>query len=423
MDPIKGFKFTKLYQANCKIIKTKIMRLAIVTAYPPSKVTLNEYAYHLVKYFRQNESVTEIVLLTDKTSGEKDISFIENGCKISVKECWGFNDYLNIINVTKALSNTEPDAVLFNLQFMKFGDKKIPAALGLLLPLVCKLKHIPNIVLLHNILEVVDLESAGFTSNKLVQKAYEFIGTTLTRFILQSDTVVVTMQKYVDILEKKYNAKNVSLIPHGTFEVSKETPNFSVTNSPLQIMTFGKFGTYKKVEDLIEAVVKVRKSTGLDLEVVIAGTDNPNVKGYLAKVQEDYKEVPQLRFTGYVEEEDVSTLFKESALVVFPYTSTTGSSGVLHQAGSYGKAVVMPDLGDLALLVKDEGYQGEFFDPNSIDSLALAIESLVTNDLHRLNIAKANYKAATAYPMEKITSMYLTKFNQIRKTSQKAMVS
>jgi len=288
---------------------------------------------------------------------------------------------------------------------------------------VCKLKHIPNIVLLHNILEVVDLESAGFTSNKLVQKAYEFIGTTLTRFILQSDTVVVTMQKYVDILEKKYNAKNVSLIPHGTFEVSKEIPNFSVTNSPLQIMTFGKFGTYKKVEDLIEAVVKVRKSTGLDLEVVIAGTDNPNVKGYLAKVQEDYKEVPQLRFTGYVEEEDVSTLFKESALVVFPYTSTTGSSGVLHQAGSYGKAVVMPDLGDLALLVKDEGYQGEFFDPNSIDSLALAIESLVTNDLHRLNIAKANYKAATAYPMEKITSMYLTKFNQIRKTSQKAMVS
>ena len=31
------------------------MKLAIVTAYPPSKVTLNEYAYHLVKSFRQSE--------------------------------------------------------------------------------------------------------------------------------------------------------------------------------------------------------------------------------------------------------------------------------------------------------------------------------------------------------------------------------
>jgi glycosyltransferase involved in cell wall biosynthesis len=401
------------------------MRLAILTAYPPSKVTLNEYAYHLVKHFRQKEGVTEIILLTDKTEGEKDISFTEEGCKIKVKECWEFNGYLNLINVTKAINNTQPDAVLFNLQFMKFGDKKIPAALGLLLPIVCKLKRIPNIVLLHNILEVVDLDSAGFTSNKLLQKTYEFIGTTLTKLMLQSDRVVVTMQKYVDILEKKYSAKNVSLIPHGTFEVSKEKPDFSITNKPLQIMTFGKFGTYKKVEHLIEAVEKVRRTTGLDLEVVIAGTDNPNVTGYLAKVQEDYKHVTQLRFTGYVEEEDVSGLFKESAVVVFPYTSTTGSSGVLHQAGSYGKAVVMPDLGDLALLVKDEGYQGEFFEPNSIESLALAIETLVTNDTHRLNIAKANYKAATAYPMETITNMYLNKFNQIRNKNapQKTIVS
>jgi glycosyltransferase involved in cell wall biosynthesis len=397
----------------CNIIKTKIMRLAIVTAYPPSKVTLNEYAYHLVKHFRQKKRITEIVLLTDKTEGKKDIIFSEEGCRITIKECWEFNGYFNIINVTKAINNTQPDAVLFNLQFMKFGDKKIAAALGLLLPIVCKFKRIPNIVLLHNILEEVDLGSAGFTSNRLLQRVYEFIGTTLTKLILQADTVVVTMQKYVDILEEKYNAKNVSLIPHGTFEVSKEKPDFSITNRPLQIMTFGKFGTYKKVEHLIEAVEKVRKTTGLDLEVVIAGTDNPNVTGYLAKVQEAYKHVPKLRFTGYVEEQDVSTLFKESAVVVFPYTSTTGSSGVLHQAGSYGKAVVMPDLGDLALLVKEEGYQGEFFEPNSIESLAFAIEFLVTNNAHRLNIAKANYKAATAYPMEKITNMYLNKFNQI----------
>lgn len=400
------------------------MKLAIVTAYPPSKVTLNEYAYHLVKHFRQKESVTEIILLTDKTKGEKDISFIEDGCKITVKECWEFNGYLNIINITKAIEYALPDAVLFNLQFMKFGDKKIPAALGLLLPIVCKLKRIPNIVLLHNILEEVDLKLAGFTSNKLLQKVYEFIGTTLTRLILQTDSVVVTMQKYVDVLEKKYNAKNVSFIPHGSFEVSKEKPDFSVTNKPLQIMTFGKFGTYKKVESLIEAVEKVRKTTGLDLEIVIAGTDNPNVSGYLARIQEEYKHIPQLRFTGYVEEHDVSTLFKESAIVVFPYTSTTGSSGVLHQAGSYGKAIVMPDLGDLALLVKHEGYKGEFFEPNNIESLALAIEVLITNNEHRLTIAKANYKAATAYPMEKITDMYMDKFYQIscKNMSKKIMV-
>ncbi len=94
---------------------------------------------------------------------KKTSQFTEAGCKITVKECWSFNSYKNILSVTNAINKTKPDAVLFNLQFMKFGDKKIAAALGLMLPLICKLKRIPNIVLLHNILEEVDLGSAGFT--------------------------------------------------------------------------------------------------------------------------------------------------------------------------------------------------------------------------------------------------------------------
>ncbi|EDP96932.1 glycosyltransferase [Kordia algicida OT-1] len=388
------------------------MKLAIVTAFPPSKVTLNEYAYHLVKSFRQKENITELILLTDETPEAKDLNFSEAGCNITVKECWKFNSYKNIFSVTKAINQTQPDAVLFNLQFMKFGDKKVAAALGLMLPWICSLKNIPNIVLLHNILEEVDLGSAGFTSNKLLQKAYNFIGTSLTKLLLKADTVAVTMQKYVDVLEAKYLTDNVTMIPHGTFEIAS-TPSFDLPDGPLKVMTFGKFGTYKKVEKMIEAVEKVRKSSGLNLEIVIAGTDNPNVPGYLANVQEQYKHVPQLTFTGYVEETDVAPLFNESAVVVFPYTATTGSSGVLHQAGSYGKAVVMPDLGDLALLVKDEGYQGEFFEPTSVDSLANAIEAIVTNDAYRVSLGKTNYKAATAFPMERITDMYLEQFDAI----------
>ncbi|WP_425076760.1 glycosyltransferase [Psychroserpens sp. S379A] len=389
------------------------MKLAIVTSYPPSKVTLNEYAFHLVKHFRQKNEVSEIILLTDKTEADKELSFEGQGCKITVRECWSFNSYENLFSVTKAINSTQPDAVLFNLQFMKFGDKKVAAALGLMLPLVCKLKGITNIVLLHNILEEVDLNSAGFTSNKFMRKIYGFIGSSITRLILQADVVAVTMQKYVDVLERKYKTKNVMLIPHGTFETATEQPNYELPDGPMQIMTFGKFGTYKKVEHMIEAVQLVRQRTGLDLEVVVAGTDNPNVPGYLDQVKTTYKHIDQLRFTGYVEESDVPKLFKESAVVVFPYTSTTGSSGVLHQAGSYGKAVVMPNLGDLALLVKDEGYQGEFFEPQSVESLADAIEAIVTNTAYMKQLGVANFEAANAFPMDKITQRYIDTFQAI----------
>ncbi len=389
------------------------MKLAIVTAYPPSKVTLNEYAYHLVKHFRQHSDVSELIILTDIKPEEADINFTEDGCKITVKQCWRFNSYTNISSVMKAVKETRPDAILFNLQFMKFGDKKVAAALGLLLPMLCKRKKIPTIVLLHNIMEQVDLQSAGFTKNKLLQKIYNFIGTTLTKFILKADSVAVTISKYVDILEEKYKAKNVILIPHGTFELPEE-PTYDLPEGPQKIMTFGKFGTYKKVEILIDAVEKIRDRTSENLEVVIAGTDNPNVPGYLSSVQEKYKETDQITFTGYVAEEDVPKIFGESAMVIFPYTSTTGSSGVLHQAGSYGKAVVMPDLGDLGILVKEEGYRGEFFDPTSTDSLADAIQKIVTNPSYRNELGKANYDAATAFPMSRITRMYLEKFGEIK---------
>ncbi len=390
------------------------MKLAIVTAYPPSKVTLNEYAYHLVKNFRQLDTVTEIVLLTDKTIGEKTVDFTENGCKVTVKECWSFNSYSTLYTVTKAINETKPDSILFNLQFMKFGDKKIAAALGLMLPLLYKLKAIPTIVLLHNILEEVDLKSAGFTKNKLAQYVYTKIGTILTSLILKADLVAVTMQKYVAILQEKYKVNNVVLIPHGTFELPEE-PNFNYNKNKLQVMTFGKFGTYKKVEHLIEAVVAVRKETNLAIELVIAGQDNPNAIGYLEEVQKKYKTVKQLTFTGYVPEKKVPQLFKESTVVAFPYTATTGSSGVLHQAGSYGKAVVMPNLGDLALLVEQEGYKGEFFEPESTASLATAIKTIITNPEHCSTLGKANYQAATAYPMFKIAQLYLEHFHAIIK--------
>lgn len=181
----------------------------------------------------------------------------------------------------------------------------------------------------------------------------------------------------------------------------------------------------KKIEILIDAIIEIRKVNQEPIEVVIAGTDSPNTPGYLQSVKKKYAHVEGITFTGYVEENDVERIFTESAIVAFPYTSTTGSSGVLHQAGSYGKAVVMPDLGDLTLLVKDEGYKGEFFNPTSSSSLAKAISTILDDDTYRRRIAKTNFEAASALSMDKIVGMYLNEFNIInsKKAKEKSLVS
>ncbi|GGB79369.1 glycosyl transferase family 1 [Flavobacterium suaedae] len=397
------------------------MKVAIVTSFPPSKVTLNEYGYHLVKNFVNKEDISELVLLADKTKAEKQLDF-DNSDKVKVNECWEFNSYTTIFKIIAAVYKEKPDVVFFNLQFVKFGDKKIPAALGLMLPMLLRFAGVKTVVLLHNIMETVDLEQAGFSKNKFLKKIYGFIGSTLTRCLLKANVLAVTINKYVEILNEKYNAKNVVLVPHGTFESVKQI-DFNLPKGPKKVMAFGKFGTYKKVEGMIEAVELLRRNGMKDIEVVIAGTDSPNTPGYLSSVREQYINVEGLTFTGYVEENDVERIFTESAVVVFPYTATTGSSGVLHQAGSYGRAVVMPDIGDLAHLVKDEGYRGEFFAPDSVESMAEAIGNILGDDAYRREIAQANYKAAGALSMDKIAEMYLNHFKALQpETKEEALI-
>ncbi len=395
------------------------MKIAVVSPYPPSKGTLNEYAFHLIESMRLKEEVEEIIILTDRIEDEYEVDKRVGSCKITVIPCWNFNSYTTVFSIIKQIKKVKADIALYNIQFLSFGDKKVPGALGLLMPLLTKLTGVPAVTLLHNITETVDYKSAGITENKVLQWIYNKIGTLLTKLLLKSNLLAVTMPKYVRILEKKYGAKNVALIPHGSFEV----PELPLVARPKkkQIMTFGKFGTYKKVEEMIEAVEIVRKRTGEELEIVIAGTDNPNVRGYLANVKEQYKHVSDLRFTGYVEEEDVPFIFSQSSVVVFPYTSTTGSSGVLHQAGSFAKAVVLPNIGDLKELIEEEGYRGEYFQPSDIASLADAIEKLVLDSNYRYEMGQTNFAAASSLPMSDIADWYLLHFMNIAGVTTKSV--
>ncbi|MCA9978471.1 MAG: glycosyltransferase, partial [Anaerolineales bacterium] len=265
----------------------------------------------------------------------------------------------------------------------------------------------------HNIMETVDLQSAGFAGNPIMEKLIRLFGTITTRFLLLADMVALTIPKYVETLEAKYKTDNVWLAPHGTFDDSTEMPSFDLPPGPMQIMTFGKFGTYKKVEPLIEAFEILTSNGRPPLELIIAGGDSPNVPGYLEHARQQYSHVQNVRFTGYVAEEDVPRLFTEAAVTVFPYTSTTGSSGVLHQAGSYAKAAVLPHIGDFAEVIAEEGYAGEFFEPDNVQSLADAIANVIDNPQRRRQLGTQNFLASKGLPINEVVDWYLLHIQQL----------
>lgn len=387
------------------------LRIAVVTTFPPGSGSLNEYAYHLVNALRTKAEVSELILLTDELPDDQaypedgGFGLADGAAPVSIMPCWRFDAPANAFRILRAVQRVKPDLVLFNIQFATFGRGKAPASLGLTAPALVKTAGYKTIVLLHNIMETVDLHSAGFASNALMARTIQAVGNGVTRLLLQADLVALTIPKYVEILREKYAAENVILAPHGTFETPPE-PDYGCERAT-RILTFGKFGTYKKIERLVEATQALRSNGHPNAELVVAGTDNPNTPGYLAGVAERYREAGGVRFTGYVSEEDVPVVFREAAVVVFPYTSTTGSSGVLHQAGSYGKAVVLPRLGDFAELVEEEGYTGAYFEPDSVESLKLAIARVLDDSEYRREMGRRNYLAACGLPISEVADWYV----------------
>ena len=384
------------------------MRVAFVSTYAPSTGTLNEYAHHFIKFLRQKPDVREVVVLADELPDAPNATIADTSPGLAPLRriaCWRFGGLTNAWRIVQAVRAARPDIVLFNIQFATFGGSKVPASLGLLAPALVRAAGFPCIVLLHNIMETVDLKQAGYSANPLSERIIRMAGTAITRMLLRADLVALTIPKYVEILETNYSAKNVLLAPHGTFEQAPPPPMLPA-GGPLQIMTFGKFGTYKKVDVLIDAF-KLLQARYPGLELVIAGTNSPNAPGYLEGVRDANPELPGLRFTGYVAEQEVPQLFYNASAVVFPYDSTTGSSGVLHQAGNYGRAVVMPNIGDLAEVIAEEGYVGEFFEPGDAASLAEAIDRVLADPAHREELGMRNYLAACGLPITDVVDWYL----------------
>jgi glycosyltransferase involved in cell wall biosynthesis len=379
------------------------MHLVLVSAYPPSQGSLNEYGFHLARVLEGKPEVTRLTILAD-------ILPTPSSDPAHVRRVWRFNDPLNALHLQRALRAIKPDAVLFNLQFASFGDRKAAAALGLLSPVLSRLRGVPTITLLHNIFETVDLEKAGFGSNKLTNTVTRLAGNVFTRVLLGSDLVALTMLRYVETLRGKYHAKNVFLAPHGAFQ--EPAPPLPLPDVRT-VMTFGKFGTYKRVEVLIEAH-KLLLKLDPNVRLVIAGSDSPNAKGYLEEMGLRYSGVPNVTYTGYVSEEDVPRIFADCTAVAFPYNSTTGSSGVLHQAGEYARAAVMPRIGDLADLIEQEGYRAEYFEPENAESLAAALWRVIERREVALELGLANYLAACGLPLSDIADWYLLHFQRLQ---------
>jgi len=393
---------------------TTPMKIALVTAFPPGQQSLNEYGLHLAMGLAQNTNVSEVVIIADRLP--EKLAELDLGPKIRVLRVWNFNDPFASISVLRALLASKVDGVLWNLQTASFGDKEIPAALGLLTPALTRLFGMPSGVIAHNLISGIDLESTLLKGQKSRQKVVAFGGAMITRALLSASYLTVTLRSYFDDVRADYPKSNIHLVPHGTFDTQK-LDLIPIKDRPKRIVTMGKFGTYKRLETLLSAFESLRRNPKFaDYELVIGGTDHPGTPGYLRDLAATHSDTKSIVFHGYVAEDDIPAFFSSARMSVFDYSATTGSSGVLHQTACYGSVPVFPNIGDFVDVCRDEGLMGANYLPNDADDMSRAMSDLLIDTARAESIAASNRSAAMGMPFSEVIDFHVAQFRTLQRT-------
>ncbi|HKZ87829.1 MAG TPA: glycosyltransferase [Candidatus Bathyarchaeia archaeon] len=341
------------------------LRVCFVSSYPPNRARLSEYAQNLVNELANRPAIDKIYLLVDKSAASKQP--VNKDSKVKVLRVWKADNFLSILAILSYILKLKPDVVHFNVHFQSFGRSRLANFTGLSLIFLCRLMGFKVLAEVHNLGEKVDLEKVRLKPSMLNKMGILIA----TKLILSAPRIVVTVRSYVEYLTKRYGHKGVRYIPHGTAAINYT----SIDPEEKVILIFGHMGPYKGLPVIMKAFEELRQENH-NVKLVVAGSSHPNFPGFLEEFVN--KRIPKMEFLGYVPEENMAQVFRTADVVVIPYFTTTGTSGVFHLACGYGKPIVASDLPEIREIVA-EGASAVLVPPGNVEALKDAILKVLRN--------------------------------------------
>jgi glycosyltransferase involved in cell wall biosynthesis len=394
------------------------MKICLVATFPPSGRQLNEYAFYIARELQRNPGIS-LTILADELD-DYDFATDENGKSLNAPQqpelpgfnvirCWKYNSLGTPVRLLNTIRKLNPDVVWFNLVFSSFATPDYPVAAfaGLSAPAMTRALGYYTHITLHQIAEHVDFAQAGMRHEKLFR-----LGSNIaTRALLKANSVSVLLSAYRRTLVEKYSAENVLLGTHGTLAPCPSPPDFSLRGNPEhRILAIGHWGTYKRLETLMDAFPAVLKKVP-NARLIVAGANHHTKPRYWESIREAQSADSRVEFRGYVPEEAIPDLFRISTIVVMPYDSATGSSGPAHQACEYGVPIVCADIDDFQNMATDEEMAVNFYKVGDPADLANQITSILESPEQQQRMAERNFSAAMQMTMTSVVRNYLRWFD------------
>ena len=376
------------------------VQIALVTDHPPNRGHLAEYGEELAHAYAGRPDVEVTVLSREAADGTEGN---DAEWPYAVEQVWDRDSAATAWRLLRELRTGEYEAVQFNVHMTYFGSRNAHRFLGLSLPALARLSlDCPVVTTLHDMLEVIEEECVEEDVSPL-----ERVGARVaTQVALCANATTVTAESYSDVIEQRYLGDAVH-VPHGTF--TRTDGGVPAVEPPLTLLHFGFLGPTKDVETTIEAFREIRAEIP-DAELVVAGGSHPDHPGYRERFEERFGDEPGVRFTGYVEDDDLDAIWHDASLVVMPYHTCTGVSGVFQLAKSYGKPVVAYDNDGMATSTVETGGSAEFVTPEDPDGMAECICDLWADRERLHEMGRENAAAGEAVPMTETAERMLQVF-------------
>jgi glycosyltransferase involved in cell wall biosynthesis len=165
---------------------------------------------------------------------------------------------------------------------------------------------------------------------------------------------------------------------------------------------FGHMGPYKGLPVMFEAF-KELKAEGKTVKLIIAGTSHPNYPNFLDQFIN--AGIPDVEFLGYVSEDNLEQLFVHADVVVLPYSTTTGTSGVFHLAAGFGRPIVASSLPEIKELVAD-GAAAMLVPPGDVTALKAALVTVLGDEKLACAMSEQNLRFANQESWSVVAQAY-----------------
>jgi glycosyltransferase involved in cell wall biosynthesis len=378
----------------------KTTRVSFVSCYPPGRGRLSEYAYSLLKELQDRPSISHIDIITE-TIDQPIVEKISD--TTTAHRIWRTSNPLTLLSIPATILRLRPDIVHFNVHMAVFGQSRLANFIGLCLPFACRMMGFKTVTTLHNTIDSIDVEKTGYR-NTFINRFSAFM---VTKLISLTNAVTMTLRSHADSFKARYHCDNVRMIPHGTWK--NDASSGDIRWTPGTILYMGHSGPYKDLSLLLDAFQILQEKRD-DVNLVIAGASHPNYPGFLDK----YKSINssnKVRFTGYIPEDQLTTIFHRANVVVLPYFTCTGTSDVAHLASSFGTPIVATDLPEFRELA-GEGC-GLLLAPHNPRALANKIEEVIDNPTLASELKERNLEFANTRTWDKVANSFSDLYDEL----------